>query len=163
AYLSIAESLKHAGFSYDASIRIHWIDSEKLEKETIQLELSHVDGIIVPGGFGNRGIEGKIQAIQYARENNIPFFGVCLGMQLATVEFARNVLGLEGAHSTEINAETAHPIIDLLPEQKKIADLGGTLRLGAYPCWLHDGTKTKAAYQGKEHIQERHRHRYEFN
>lgn len=163
AYLSIAESLKHAGYSYDAGIRIHWVDSEKLEKETIQAELSHVDGIVVPGGFGDRGINGKIEAIQYARENKIPFFGICLGMQLATIEFARNVLGLEGAHSTEINPETAHPIIDLQPEQKKIADLGGTLRLGTYPCKLYDGTKAKAAYQGEDTIQERHRHRYEFN
>lgn len=163
AYLSAAESLKHAGFSYDAGIRIHWIDSEKLEKETIQAELSHVDGIVVPGGFGDRGIEGKIEAIQYARENKIPFFGISLGMQLAAVEFARNVLGMEGAHTTEIKAETAHPIIDLPPEQEKIAERGGTLRLGVYPCELHDGTKTKAAYQGEEKIQERHRHRYELN
>src|SRR5690625_4041712 len=133
AYLSVVESLKHAGYPYDTDIRVHWIDSERLEKETIQKELSHVDGIVVPGGFGDRGIEGKIEAIRYARENKIPFFGICLGMQLATVEFARNVLGLEGAHSTEINPDTAHPIISLLPEQEHVADLGGTLRLGVYP------------------------------
>ncbi len=163
AYLSVAESLKHAGFAYDAAIRIHWIDSERLEKETIQAELSHVDGIVVPGGFGDRGIEGKIEAIRYAREKRIPFFGICLGMQLATVEFARNVLGLKEAHSTEINPQTPYPIIDLLPEQKEIADLGGTLRLGSYPCQLADETKTKAAYDGEDMIEERHRHRYEFN
>src|SRR5699024_1667810 len=110
AYLSVVESLKHAGYSYDADIRIHWINSEKLEAESIQKELSHVDGIIVPGGFGDRGIEGKIEAIRYAREKEIPFFGICLGMQLASVEFARNVLGLEHAHSQEINPDTEHPI-----------------------------------------------------
>ena len=163
AYLSVVESLKHAGYPYDTDIRVHWIDSERLEKETIQKELSHVDGIVVPGGFGDRGIEGKIEAIRYARENKIPFFGICLGMQLAAVEFARNVLGLEGAHSTEINPDTAHPIIALLPEQEHVADLGGTLRLGVYPCQLTDGTKTKAAYGDADVIEERHRHRYEFN
>lgn len=122
-----------------------------------------MDGIIVPGGFGNRGIDGKIEAIRYARENNIPFFGICLGMQLATVEFARNVIGLEDAHTTEIDASTTHPIIDLLPDQKDVLDIGGTLRLGAYPCKLVDGTKAKAAYGNKDIIEERHRHRYEFN
>ncbi|WP_249869345.1 CTP synthase [Oceanobacillus saliphilus] len=163
AYLSVVESLKHAGYDFDADINIHWINSESSDKESIDSELSQVDGIIVPGGFGDRGIEGKIEAIRYARENNIPFFGICLGMQLASVEFARNVVGLEGAHSAEIDPKTPHPIIDLLPEQKDIQDLGGTLRLGAYPCKLKDGTKTKAAYNGADTIEERHRHRYEFN
>lgn len=163
AYISVVEALKHAGFSYDTDISIHWINSELLDKESIQEELSHVDGIIVPGGFGDRGIEGKIEAIRYARENKIPFFGICLGMQLATVEYARNVLGLEGAHSAEIDPNTLHPIIDLLPEQKEISDLGGTLRLGKYACKLVDGTKTKAAYNNVDMIEERHRHRYEFN
>ncbi|OZU88465.1 CTP synthetase [Virgibacillus indicus] len=163
AYISVVEALKHAGFSYDTDVSIHWINSERLEKESIQEELAHVDGIIVPGGFGDRGIEGKIEAIRYARENKIPFFGICLGMQLATVEYARNILGLEGAHSAEIDPNTPHPIIDLLPEQKGISDLGGTLRLGKYPCKLVDGTKTKAAYNNADIIEERHRHRYEFN
>lgn len=163
AYLSVVESLKHAGYEYDTDIKVHWINSETLTKEAIEEELSHVDGIVVPGGFGDRGIDGKIEAIQYARENNIPFFGICLGMQLATVEFARNVIGLKGAHSTEINPSTAHPVIDMLPDQKDVTDIGGTLRLGAYPCKLIDGTKAKAAYQNQDMIEERHRHRYEFN
>ncbi|RKQ31553.1 CTP synthase [Oceanobacillus halophilus] len=163
AYLSVVESLKHAGYVYDADINVHWINSEKLTEEGIKEELDKVDGVIVPGGFGDRGIEGKISAIRYARENNKPFFGICLGMQLASVEFARNVLGLEGAHSAEIDPRTPHPIIDLLPEQKEIEDLGGTLRLGAYPCKLKEGTKTQAAYDGADVIEERHRHRYEFN
>lgn len=163
AYISVVESLKHAGYDFDADIKVHWINSEELDRAAIHSELSHVDGIIVPGGFGDRGIDGKIEAIRYARENNIPFFGICLGMQLASVEFARNVVGLEGAHSAEINPNTAYPIIDLLPEQKNVSDLGGTLRLGSYPCKLKDGTKTKAAYDGADMIEERHRHRYEFN
>ncbi|WP_099159374.1 CTP synthase [Virgibacillus ndiopensis] len=162
AYISVVESLKHAGFDYDTDIDIHWINAEKLDKETIKQELEQVDGILVPGGFGDRGIEGKIEAIRFAREHNIPFFGICLGMQLATVEFARNVMGLKGAHSAEIDPKTPYPIIDLLPEQKNISDLGGTLRLGIYPCKLKDGTKTQAAY-GEELVYERHRHRYEFN
>lgn len=125
--------MKHAGYDFDADIKVHWINSEELDRAAIHSELSHVDGIIVPGGFGDRGIDGKIEAIRYARENNIPFFGICLGMQLASVEFARNVVGLEGAHSAEIDPNTAYPIIDLLPEQKNVSDLGGTLRLGSLP------------------------------
>lgn len=163
AYISVVESLKHAGFTYDTDVTIHWINSELLDKATIQEELSHVDGIIVPGGSGNRGIDGKIEAIRFARENKIPFFGISLGMQLATVEFARNVLGLEDVHTAEINPNTLHPIIDLMPEQKDIADLGGTLRLGKYPCELKDGTKIKVAYKGAAVVEERHRNRYEFN
>ncbi|MFD2044399.1 CTP synthase [Ornithinibacillus salinisoli] len=163
AYISVVESLKHAGYAYDSDIRVHWINSEKLDEKSIQEELSHVDGILVPGGFGDRGIDGKIAAIRYARENKIPFLGICLGMQLATVEYARNVLGLEGAHSAEIDPNTPYPIIDLLPEQKDIEDLGGTLRLGIYPCALKEGTKTKEAYNGADVVEERHRHRYEFN
>ncbi|MFD1361621.1 CTP synthase [Lentibacillus salinarum] len=163
AYLSVAEALKHAGFAYDTDVQIKWINSEKLDNRSIASELEDVDGVLVPGGFGDRGIEGKIAAIRYARENNMPFLGICLGMQLATVEFARNVLGLEKAHSAEIDPSTPHPIIDLLPEQKNIADLGGTLRLGSYPCKLTDGTKTKQAYGQEELVYERHRHRYEFN
>ncbi len=163
AYISVVESLKHAGFAFDADINVRWINSEKMDAATIREKLSQVDGVIVPGGFGDRGIEGKIEAIRYARENNIPFFGICLGMQLATVEFARNVLGYKDAHSAEINPTTTHPIIDLLPEQKDVEDLGGTLRLGLYPCKLKEGTKTKAAYDGADMVEERHRHRYEFN
>lgn len=163
AYLSVVESLKHAGYDFDADINIHWINSEQLDSKAMEEALSKVDGILVPGGFGDRGIEGKIEAIRYARENKIPFFGICLGMQLASVEFARNVVGLDGAHSAEIDPDTPHPIIDLLPEQKDISDMGGTLRLGSYPCMLKEGTKTKAAYGGADMIEERHRHRYEFN
>lgn len=163
AYLSAVESLKHAGFAYDTDIEVHWIDSEVLDSETIQAELSHVDGIIVPGGFGNRGIDGKIEAIQYARENNIPFMGIGLGMQLSIIEFARHVLGLADAHSTEINPETSDPIIDLLPDQKEISTLGGTLRLGSFPCKLTKGTKTIEAYDHAPVVEERHRNRYEFN
>jgi len=163
AYLSVVESLKHAGFSYDTDVQVKWINSEKLSYESIVSELEDVDGVLVPGGFGDRGIDGKIEAIRYARKNKKPFFGICLGMQLATVEFARNVLGLENAHSAEIDPATPNPIIDLLPEQKNISDLGGTLRLGSYPCKLMDGTKTKQAYGNEDLIYERHRHRYEFN
>lgn len=163
AYLSVVEALKHAGFSYDTAIKVKWINAEKQDKEAIKRELEDVDGVLVPGGFGDRGIEGKIEAIRYAREHQKPFLGICLGMQLATVEFARNVIGLEDAHSAEIDPSTSHPIIDLLPEQKDISDLGGTLRLGSYPCKLTDGTKTKQAYAEADQVNERHRHRYEFN
>jgi len=162
AYISVVEALKHAGYSFDSDVTIDWINSENITSDNVSEKLSDADGILVPGGFGDRGIEGKIDAIRYARENKVPFFGICLGMQLATVEFARNVLGLKGAHSAEIDPTTPHPIIDLLPEQKDIEDLGGTLRLGVYPCKLTDGTRTKEAY-GEEVIYERHRHRYEFN
>jgi len=163
AYLSVVEALKHAGFFYDTSVTIHWINSETLDKTSLQSELSHVDGIIVPGGFGDRGIDGKIEAIQFARENNIPFMGIGLGMQLSIVEFARNVLGLESAHSTEINPHTPDPIIDLLRDPKETSAFGGTLRLGTSACKLKAGTKTKAAYNDAETVHERHRNRYEFN
>jgi CTP synthase len=162
AYISVVEALRHAGYAFDSDIEIKWINSEHVHSENVSDLLSDADGILVPGGFGDRGIEGKITAIQYARENRVPFLGICLGMQLASVEFARNVLGLEGAHSSEINPDTKYPIIDLLPEQKDIVDLGGTLRLGLYPCKLKEGTKVFEAYQ-EEIIYERHRHRYEFN
>ncbi|MCQ6274591.1 CTP synthase [Bacillus sp. V3B] len=162
AYLSVVEALKHAGYSFDSDIDIKWINSEDLNVENVAEQLENVDGVLVPGGFGDRGIEGKIAAIQYAREQKRPFFGICLGMQLASIEFARNVLSLQGAHSAEINPETSHPIIDLLPEQKDVEDLGGTLRLGLYPCKLTEGTKAYEAYQD-EVVYERHRHRYEFN
>ena len=154
--------MKHAGYAFDADVDIKWINSEHVTPENVEDYLQNVDGILVPGGFGDRGIEGKILATKYARENKVPFLGICLGMQLATVEFARNVLGLEGAHSAEIQPETPYPMIDLLPEQKDIEDMGGTLRLGLYPCKLTPGTKAHAAYN-EEVVYERHRHRYEFN
>jgi CTP synthase len=162
AYISVVEALKHAGYAFDADVDIKWLNSEHVTEENVASLLDDVDGILVPGGFGDRGVEGKILAIQYAREQKRPFLGICLGMQLASVEYARNVLGLKGAHSSELNPETEHPIIDLLPEQKDIEDLGGTLRLGLYPCKLMEGSKAYEAY-GEEVVYERHRHRYEFN
>lgn len=162
AYLSVAEALKHAGFTFDADVEIEWVNSEEVTHENIAEKLANVDGILVPGGFGDRGVEGKIKAIEYARINKIPFLGICLGMQLASVEFARNVLGYEDAHSAELNPETSHAIIDLLPEQKDIEDYGGTLRLGLQPCRLEEGTKAYQAY-AEQVVYERHRHRYEFN
>ncbi|MBM7571251.1 CTP synthase [Aquibacillus albus] len=163
AYLSVVEAMKHAGFTFDTDVDIRWINAEEVNEENVESSLAGVDGILVPGGFGDRGIEGKIEAIRYARERKIPFLGICLGMQLATVEFARNVVGLSGAHSAEIDPDTPYPIIDLLPEQKDVSDLGGTLRLGVYPCRLKEGTKTKEAYRNEDVIYERHRHRFEFN
>ncbi|KOO37303.1 CTP synthase [Priestia koreensis] len=162
AYISVVEALRHAGYSFDADVKVKWVNSEHVTPENVKELVGDVDGILVPGGFGDRGIEGKIVATQYARENKVPFLGICLGMQLATVEFARNVLGLEGAHSAEIAPGTKYPIIDLLPEQKDVEDLGGTLRLGLYPSKLTEGTLAYEAYQD-EVVYERHRHRYEFN
>jgi CTP synthase len=162
AYLSVAESLRHAGYAFDADIEIKWINAEEVTEENVNDLLNDVDGVLVPGGFGDRGIEGKISAIKYARENKVPFLGICLGMQLASIEYARNVLGLEGANSAELNPETKYPVIDLLPEQKDIEDLGGTLRLGLYPCKLTPGSIAFEAYQ-EQVVYERHRHRYEFN
>ncbi|CEG29215.1 CTP synthase [Bacillus sp. B-jedd] len=162
AYLSVVEALKHAGYAYDADVEIEWINAEVVNEENVSELLGDADGILVPGGFGDRGVEGKISAIKYAREQKVPFLGICLGMQLATVEYARNVLGLEGAHSAELDPDTKYPIIDLLPEQKDVEDLGGTLRLGLYPCKLVEGTKVFDAY-GEKVVYERHRHRYEFN
>jgi len=162
AYISVVESMKHAGYTFDSDIDIKWINAEEVNENNASELLGDVDGILVPGGFGDRGIEGKISTIKYARENKVPFLGICLGMQLASVEYARNVLGHTDAHSAEINPDTEYPIIDLLPEQKDIEDLGGTLRLGIYPCKLEEGTKAFAAYND-EVVYERHRHRYEFN
>lgn len=162
AYISVVEALRHAGYHFDTDIEIDWINSENVTAENVKELLKDADGILVPGGFGDRGVEGKILATQYARENKVPFLGICLGMQLASVEFARNVLGLEGAHSAELMPETPYPVIDLLPEQKDIEDLGGTLRLGLYPCKIKEDTKAFAAYND-EVVYERHRHRYEFN
>ncbi|MBM7690654.1 CTP synthase [Peribacillus deserti] len=162
AYISVVEALKHAGYQFDADIDIKWINAELVTRDNVAELLDEADGILVPGGFGDRGVEGKIHAIEYARINKKPFFGICLGMQLASVEYARNVLNLEGAHSSELDPETKYPIIDLLPEQKDVEDLGGTLRLGLYPAKLTEGTRAFEAYQD-EVIYERHRHRYEFN
>ncbi len=162
AYMSVVEALRHAGIHYETGISIKWIYSGLLEEPGDLSVLNGADGILVPGGFGDRGIEGKIAAVQYARENRIPYLGICLGMQLAVVEFARNVCGLTGANSSEFDPETANPVIDLLPEQKEIDDLGGTMRLGTYPCKVASDSRTYRAY-GEEIIYERHRHRYEFN
>jgi CTP synthase len=162
AYISVVEAMRHAGYHFDTDIDIDWINSEMVTAENVNELLKDADGILIPGGFGDRGVEGKILATQFARENKVPFLGICLGMQLASVEFARNVLGLEGAHSAELMPETPFPVIDLLPEQKDIEDLGGTLRLGLYPCKIKEDTKAFAAYND-EVVYERHRHRYEFN
>ncbi len=161
AYLSVSEALNHAGYFHYAKVNIKWINAGELVDADINDYLSDVDGIIVPGGFGKRAIEGKIRAITYARENNIPYLGLCLGMQLATIEFARNVCNLEGANSTEMDPNTKYPLIDYLPEQYEGINMGGTLRLGLYDCKIKEGTIAYKAY-GKELIQERHRHRYEF-
>lgn len=164
AYMSVSESLRHAGIANDASISIKWVNAEEIEAECTDLKaiLGDVDGILVPGGFGDRGVEGKIKAIQYARENKVPFFGLCLGMQCAVIEYARNVCNLEGAHSSEFNPETAYPVIDLMPDQANVVEKGGTMRLGVYPCKVMEDTLTYQAYQD-EIIYERHRHRFEFN
>lgn len=162
AYKSLYEALKHAGAANDAYVNILRVDAEDIERKGPERYLSDVGGVLVPGGFGSRGIEGKITAVKFARENNIPYFGICLGMQIALIEFARNVCGLADAHSTEMNPHTPHPVVSLLEEQKKIAGLGGTMRLGAQPCHLVAGTRAHALY-GAEEISERHRHRYEFN
>ncbi|MDR0846737.1 MAG: CTP synthase [Lactobacillales bacterium] len=163
AYLSVVESLKHAGFAIDSDIEIGWINAEGINASNVEATLNGYDGILVPGGFGDRGLEGKIEAIKYARVNDVPFLGICLGMQMACVEFARNVVGLEDAGTAEINPDITNNIIDLMADQENIENLGGTLRLGLYPCKLKSGSRTKAAYADAEVVQERHRHRYEFN
>nr|WP_300092871.1 CTP synthase [Sedimentibacter sp.] len=163
AYLSVAEALKHAGIDNSAEVEISWIHSEVVNEENYEDILKGHDGILVPGGFGDRGIEGKILAARYARENKKPFLGICLGMQMAVVEFARDVLGYEGADSTEFSPETKYPMIDIMEDQKDVENKGGTMRLGTYPCKLLEGTKAKEAYDGADIIHERHRHRYEFN
>lgn len=162
SYKSIAEAFTHAGAAGHVEVDLKWVHSEQVHGENSADILGDVDGILVAPGFGSRGIDGKIEAIRYARENGVPFFGICLGMQCAVIEFARNVLGLDEAHSTEIKDYTPHPVIDMMEEQKNIADMGGTMRLGAYPCALAPGSHASAAY-GKARIEERHRHRYEFN
>lgn len=162
AYFSVLEALCHAGIAHSAKVNIRMVNAEELERKDPEVLLQGVGGILVPGGFGERGTEGKIRAIRYARERRIPYLGICLGMQLAVVEFARSVLGLEGANSSEFDPATTHPVIDLLPEQKGITNLGGTMRLGRYPCRIVPGSTAYRAY-GTVEVWERHRHRYEFN
>lgn len=162
AYISVVEALKHGAVANHASVNIKWVDSETITPDNVQEILGSVSGILVPGGFGSRGIDGKLLAIRYAREHQIPFLGLCLGMQLSIVEFARNVVGLSDAHSAELDSGTAHPVIHLMPDQNGIEDIGGTLRLGSYPCVLDKSSKAYTLY-GEETIYERHRHRYEVN
>lgn len=162
SYLSVAEALKHGGIKHNSEVNIHWIDSETVTDENAAEIFKDIDGILVPGGFGSRGIEGMISAARYARENNIPYFGICLGMQIAIIEFSRHVLGYADANSREIDPNTTHSVIDLMDAQKKVTDMGGTMRLGKYPCVLTVGTKAYNAY-GMQLISERHRHRYEVN
>jgi len=164
AYISITESLRHAAVADETELEIKWVNAEHIEAPDTDMDavLGDVDGVLVPGGFGNRGIEGKIKAIHYARTHKIPFFGICLGMQTAVIEFARNVCGFENANSTEFDPEVRYPVIDLMPEQIDVENLGGTMRLGLYPCKVTSGSLTSKAY-GEELIYERHRHRYEFN
>jgi CTP synthase len=162
AYKSIIEAFVHAGAANDVKVEIKWVNAEDLCGGDPEPLLSDVAGVLVPGGFGERGIEGKVEAVNFARENRVPFFGICLGMQCAVVEFARHVAGLEKAHSSEFAPDTPHPVIDLMEEQKGVRRKGGTMRLGAYPCVLKEGTLSYRAY-GRKRIYERHRHRYEFN
>ena len=162
AYKSITEAFIHAGAKNECKVRVEYIPSESIYPDNVKEKLGHLDGVLVAPGFGSRGIEGKIDAIKYVRENNVPFFGICLGMQCCVIEFGRNVLGLKDANTTEIDENAPHPVINMMEEQKSITTKGGTMRLGAYPCDLKKGTKAFAAY-GKQHISERHRHRYEFN
>lgn len=164
AYISITESLRHAAVFNEAELEIKWVNAETIEGADVKMSevMADVDGILVPGGFGDRGIEGKIKAIQYARENKVPFFGICLGMQCAVIEYARHKCGMENANSSEFDAQTKYPVIDLMAEQVDVEDMGGTMRLGLYPCKVYPGTLTQKAY-GEELIYERHRHRYEFN
>ncbi len=163
AYLSVVESLDHAGYAFNRKVNIRWIDSEEVEaSDDLAPLFAGVDGIVVPGGFGSRGVEGKIRTIRFAREHKIPYLGLCLGMQCAVMEFARNVCGIEDAISSEFDADAEHPVIDLMPDQVDVEDKGGTMRLGLYPCKLVDGTRSRKLY-GEELVYERHRHRYEFN
>src|SRR3989440_1275299 len=162
AYLSVNEALGHAGIHNDARVEIRWVDAEGLDREDAERELDECDGILIPGGFGVRGVEGKIRAARFARESGVPYLGICLGMQVAVSEFARHVAGMDGANSTEFDPETPYPVIDLLPEQKEGRDMGGTMRLGADPVKLHDGTRARSIYD-EPVIYERHRHRYEVN
>jgi CTP synthase len=162
SYKSLHEALVHGGLANDCSLELRYIDSEEVERNGAAEMLAGVDGLLVPGGFGDRGVEGKVLAVKHARETELPFFGICLGMQVAVIEFARNVCGLQGANSTEFNDKTPHPVVDLMPDQRGVTDKGATMRLGAYPCILTSGSVASEAYGGVE-ISERHRHRYELN
>jgi CTP synthase len=162
AYLSVIEALHHGGFHHGAAVQIRWVSSDELDRGGAEAVLDGIDGIVVPGGFGWRGVEGKLDAIRFARERGVPFLGLCLGLQCAVIEFARDVCGLDGANSSEFDPATPHPVIDLLPEQKNVTDLGGSMRLGAQPCYLVPGTRAAEAY-GEPVVEERHRHRYEVN
>lgn len=162
AYLSVAEAMRHAGYNYNTHINIHWIDSEEITEQNVDILMSGLDGIIVPGGFGNRGVEGMILAAKYARENDVPYLGICLGMQVAVIEFARNVAGIKDADSGEFDEQCKNKVIDFMPGQSQDIDKGGTLRLGAYPCRVQEGTMLHRCYDA-DMISERHRHRYEFN
>jgi CTP synthase len=163
AYLSVHEALKHAGIATGCRVHVRWVDAEEMTLDEARAELADVDGVLVPGGFGSRGWEGKVLACRVAREDDIPYLGICLGMHVAVSDFARHVVGLDGANSTEMDPETPHPVIDLLPEQKEVEDLGGTMRLGAQAVELLDGSRVREAYGDEEMIAERHRHRYEVN
>ncbi|MBI3604374.1 MAG: CTP synthase, partial [Nitrospirae bacterium] len=162
SYKSLAEALVHGGIDHETRVNIHWIESDEVHRIGVEQTLRDADGILIPGGFGTRGIEGKIDTIRYARERGIPFFGLCLGMQCAVIELARHVAGLKGANSSEFDAHTPHPVIDLMADQRSVHELGGTMRLGAYPCVIQEGTVAHKAY-GVTEVRERHRHRYEFN
>ena len=162
AYLSIAEALHHAGYEHSANVKIRWIDSECIDESNVKEKLKDIEAIIVPGGFGKRGIEGMIVTAKYCRENNVPYLGICLGMQVAVIEFARNVAKLENANSGEFDDASPHKVIDFLPDQSDATDKGGTLRLGSYDCVLKQGSLIHSLY-GTDQIKERHRHRYEFN
>ena len=162
SYISVKEALSHAALAHGRDVEISWIYSEEIEQNGQEDLLTSVKGIVVPGGFGPRGIEGMVQTVRYARENGVPYLGLCLGMQVMVVEYTRNLLGYEDANSTEFNRDTRHPVIDLMPEQMEMTDMGGTMRLGLYPCNLVPGSRAARAY-GRSEVQERHRHRYEFN
>ena len=162
AYISVVEALKHGGIAERATVDIKWVDSEEVTADNVDEVFGDVSGILVPGGFGSRGVEGKILAAKYARENKVPFLGLCLGMQVAIIEFARHVCGFNDAHSVELDPHTTHPVIALMPDQNGVEDIGGTLRLGSYPCVLDKTSKAYDVY-GTENIEERHRHRYEVN
>ncbi len=162
SYKSLNEALVHGGIANNCRVKLKFIDAEKIEEEGVTRYLDDVDAILIPGGFGSRGIEGMILAVQYARENKIPYFGICLGMQMAVVEYARNVCGLNKANSSEFDLKTPYPVIDLLPEQRNVKEKGASMRLGAWPCIIEPNSFAFAAY-GQKEISERHRHRYEFN
>ena len=162
AYISVVESLKHAGYGEGVNVNIEWIDSEEITRENVKEKLAPCKGIVVPGGFGSRGVEGMIETVRYARENNLPFLGICLGMQVTVIEYARNVLGLKDANSREFDEVTKNPVIDIMRDQVGIEELGGTMRLGVYPCKIDKNSKLYELY-GTDLINERHRHRFEFN